>query len=67
MTSPDKSTLLIFLLNDLRFSAVLRFLGSLDKMRGTKYFTECLPYQTVSNLGSSKYSSKYIVIKLQLK
>lgn len=53
-TSPDRSTFLTFLLNELRLSAVLSFLGSLDQMRGPKYFIERLPYQTVSNFGSSK-------------
>ena len=36
ITSPDKSTFLIFRLNELRLSAVLRFLGSLDQMRGVR-------------------------------
>ena len=41
---------LIFLLNELRLSIVLSFLGSLDQMREPKYFIECPPYLTGSNL-----------------
>ena len=41
---------LIFLLNELRLSIVLSFLGSLDQMREPKYFIECPPYRTGSNL-----------------
>ena len=42
--------LLIFLLNELRLSIVLSFLGSLDQMREPKYFLECPPYRTGLNL-----------------
>ena len=42
---------LIFLLNELRLSAiVLSFLDSLDQMREPKYFIECPLYRTGSNL-----------------
>ena len=48
------SNFLIFLLNELRLSILLSFLGSLDQMGEPKYFIECPPYRTGSNFGSSK-------------
>ena len=53
-TSPSRSNCLIFLLNELRLSVVLSFLGSLDQMREPKYYIECPPYRTGSNFGSLK-------------
>ena len=49
-TSPNMLNFLIFLLNELRLSIVLSFLGSLDQMREPKYFIECPPYRTGLNL-----------------
>ena len=47
-TSLDRSNFLIFLLNELKLSALPGFLGSLNQMRSLEYFIECVPYRNYS-------------------
>ena len=53
-TRVERSNFLMFLLNEFRFSIILKCLGNFDQMRGPIYFIELLTNLTVSNLGSSK-------------
>ena len=53
-TRVERSTFLMFLLNEFRVSIILRYLGNFDQMKGPIYFIKFLSNLTVSNLGSSK-------------
>ena len=53
-TRVERSTFLMFLLNEFRVSIILRYFGNFDQMKDPIYFIKFLSNLMVSNLGSSK-------------